>query len=104
MSTFVRASKFRHVYSDPPRLDATYQNLRLSTATGEQNYIKANGLFFATGLSVSFLSDCEIFLFLCLSQHPLQNFFDAAVSHTSLILYTGNLIVMLFHQYIKPIL
>ena len=53
MSTFVRASKFRHVYCDPPRLDATYQNLRLSTATGEQNYIKANGLFLATGLSVS---------------------------------------------------
>jgi Domain of unknown function (DUF1899) len=30
----------------------TYQNLRLSTATGEQNYIKANPLFFAVGLAV----------------------------------------------------
>ena len=53
MSTFVRASKFRHVYCDPPRLDAQYTNLRLSTATGEQNYIKANSLFLATGVQVS---------------------------------------------------
>lgn len=51
MSTFVRASKFRHVFCDPPRPDATWQNLRLSTVTGEQNYIKANPLYFAVGLS-----------------------------------------------------
>ena len=53
MSTFVRASKFRHVYCDPPRLDAQYTNLRLSTATGEQNYIKANSLFLAYGAQVT---------------------------------------------------
>ena len=52
MSTFVRASKFRHVFCDPPRIDATFQPLRVSTATGEQNYIKANSLFFATGIQV----------------------------------------------------
>ena len=51
MSHFVRASKFRHVFSDPPRPDATYMNLRLSTVTGEQNYIKANSLYFAVGIS-----------------------------------------------------
>jgi len=50
MSSFVRASKFRHVYCDPPRPDSTFQNLRLSTVTGEQNYIKANSLFFAVGV------------------------------------------------------
>lgn len=46
----MRASKFRHVFCDPARLDATYQNIRLSTVTGEQNYIKANSLYFAVGL------------------------------------------------------
>lgn len=50
MSNFVRASKFRHVFCDPPRPDATFQNLRLSTVTGEQNYIKANTKYFAIGL------------------------------------------------------
>jgi coronin-1B/1C/6 len=50
MSSFVRSSKFRHVFCDPPRPDATFQNLRLSTVTGEQNYIKANPLYFAVGL------------------------------------------------------
>ena len=52
MSSFVRASKFRHVFSDAPRPDTTFQNLRLSTVTGEQNYIKANPLFFAVGTQV----------------------------------------------------
>jgi len=49
----VRTSKFRHVYCDPPRPDATFTNLRLSTVTGEQNYIKANSKYFAVGLEVS---------------------------------------------------
>jgi len=52
MSTFVRASKFRHVFAEHPRPDATFQNLRLSTVTGDQNYIKANPLFFAVGVQV----------------------------------------------------
>ena len=50
MSSFVRSSKFRHVFCDPARPDTTFQNLRLSTLTGQQNYIKANPLFFAIGL------------------------------------------------------
>lgn len=50
MSSFVRSSKFRHVFCDPPRPDSTFQNLRLSTVTGEQNYIKANPHYFAVGL------------------------------------------------------
>lgn len=51
MSTFIRASKFRHVFCENPRPDAIYSNLRTSTVTGEQNYIKANELFFATGVA-----------------------------------------------------
>lgn len=53
MASLVRASKFRHVYCDAPRIDATFQNLRLSTVTGEQNYIKASAHYFAVGLQVS---------------------------------------------------
>uniref|UniRef100_A0A7S3H1X9 Coronin n=1 Tax=Spumella elongata TaxID=89044 RepID=A0A7S3H1X9_9STRA len=51
MSSFVRSSKFRHVFCDPPRVDAQFTNLRLSTVTGEQNYIKANPKYFAVALS-----------------------------------------------------
>ena len=50
MAQFIRASKYRHVFCDPPRPDATFQNLRLSTITGDQNYIKANNLYFAVGV------------------------------------------------------
>lgn len=49
MAGLVRASKFRHIFCDPPRPDATFQNIRVSTVTGEQNYIKANAKFFAVG-------------------------------------------------------
>jgi coronin-1B/1C/6 len=50
MSNFIRASKYRHVFCDNPRTDATFTNLRLSTVTGEQNYIKANPNYFAVGV------------------------------------------------------
>lgn len=53
MAGLVRASKFRHIFCDPPRPDATFQNIRVSTVTGEQNYIKANPKFFAVGTQVS---------------------------------------------------
>lgn len=52
MAGLVRASKFRHVYCDQPKVENTYQNLRLSTVTGEQNYIKANSSYFVVGLQV----------------------------------------------------
>lgn len=52
MAGLVRASKFRHIFCDPPRPDATFQNIRVSTVTGEQNYIKANPKFFAVGTQV----------------------------------------------------
>jgi len=50
MSHFVRASKYRHVYVDPPKIEDTFQGFRLSTATGEQQYIKGNTKFFAVAL------------------------------------------------------
>ena len=82
MSTFVRASKFRHVFCEHPRMDATFQNLRLSTVTGEQNYIKANPLFFAVGVQVGYSKNPGIFwrtrlrplsLSHCLTNNPLPN-------------------------------
>lgn len=88
MSTFVRASKFRHVYCDPPRLDATYQNLRLSTATGEQNYIKANGLFLATGLSVSNPQFNKILVCIIIVNLDLQGtFYNLRVVEVHLLSY-----------------
>ncbi len=52
MAGLVRASKYKNVYCDAPRPEATYTNFRLSTVAGEQNFIKANNLFFAVGLQV----------------------------------------------------
>lgn len=50
MSNFVRQSKYRHVFVDPPKDEATFKNLRLATTTGEQSYIKGNTKFFAVAL------------------------------------------------------
>lgn len=50
MSHFVRQSKFRHVYVEPSKIEKCYTNLRLATATGEQNYIKGNTKFFAVSI------------------------------------------------------
>ncbi len=51
--------KYKNVYCDPPRPEATWQSLRLSTVTGEQNYIKANNKFFAIGLQVFYYFLCN---------------------------------------------
>jgi len=50
MSSFIRTSKYRHVFCDAPRTDAIFSNLRLSTVTGDQSYIKSNGLYFAVAV------------------------------------------------------
>jgi hypothetical protein len=47
MSHFAHASKYRHVYVDPPKIKGTCQGFRPSTATGEQQYIKGNTKCFA---------------------------------------------------------
>lgn len=50
MSNFVRSSKYRHVFCNTPKIDCTWSNLRLSTVTGDQSYIKSNGLYFAVAV------------------------------------------------------
>jgi len=50
MSSFVRASKFRHVYCEPHKPEDEWAGFRLSTATGEQTYIKGNKKFFSVSL------------------------------------------------------
>lgn len=51
MSRFVRASKVRHVFCKPPKADQAYSGFRLSTATGDHNYIKANTKYMAFPVS-----------------------------------------------------
>ena len=46
-------SKFKNVYCDNPNPDVIYTNLRVSSATGEQNYIQCNSKFFCFATSVS---------------------------------------------------
>jgi coronin-1B/1C/6 len=43
--------QFKHVYVEPAKPDLCYTNYKLSSATGEQNYIKGNTKFFAVALS-----------------------------------------------------
>uniref|UniRef100_A0A7S2XV61 Coronin n=1 Tax=Fibrocapsa japonica TaxID=94617 RepID=A0A7S2XV61_9STRA len=50
MSFFVRQSKYRHVFCEPAAPQNTYTALRISTVTGEHNYIKGNTKFFAVSL------------------------------------------------------
>jgi coronin-1B/1C/6 len=47
MSRFVRQSKVRHVYCVAGKPEEQYSNFRLSTATGDHNYIKANTQYLA---------------------------------------------------------
>lgn len=45
-----RSSKYRHVFCDPPKGDACHTGFRLSTVTGDQQYIKASSRYFAVAL------------------------------------------------------
>lgn len=51
MSRFVRQSKVRHLYASEPKPEEQYQNFKLSTATGDHNYIKGNSQYFGIGIS-----------------------------------------------------
>lgn len=44
------SSKFRHVYCDAPKTEACHTGFRLSTVTGDQQYIKASANYFAVAL------------------------------------------------------
>jgi coronin-1B/1C/6 len=50
MSKFVRQSKVRHLFAQECKPEETYQNFKLSTATGDHNYIKGNGLYFGVAI------------------------------------------------------
>lgn len=47
MSRFVRQSKVRHLFGTGDKKENTYTHLRLSSATGDGQYIKANSKYFA---------------------------------------------------------
>lgn len=46
----IRTSKYRHVFCDQPKPEFCFQDFRLSTVTGDQQYIKASAKFFAVGM------------------------------------------------------
>ena len=51
MSNFVRSSKYRHVYCDPPKPHQTISGFRLSSTTGEQSYIKCSSKYLSVSVS-----------------------------------------------------
>mmetsp|Transcript_5170 Transcript_5170/g.6885 ORF Transcript_5170/g.6885 Transcript_5170/m.6885 type:complete len:446 (+) Transcript_5170:63-1400(+) len=53
MSRFVRHSKYRHVFGEPLKQEHQYLNLRLSSSTGDHNYIKANEKYFAVSVAAA---------------------------------------------------
>mmetsp|Transcript_4273 Transcript_4273/g.8989 ORF Transcript_4273/g.8989 Transcript_4273/m.8989 type:complete len:451 (+) Transcript_4273:224-1576(+) len=51
MSGFkLRTSKYRHVFCDQPKPEECFTEFRLSTVTGDQQYVKASAKYFAVGL------------------------------------------------------
>ena len=50
MSHFVRQSKYRHIFVDPPKSQECFSGFRFSTSVGEQSYIKANEKYFSVAL------------------------------------------------------
>mmetsp|Transcript_35485 Transcript_35485/g.85618 ORF Transcript_35485/g.85618 Transcript_35485/m.85618 type:complete len:470 (-) Transcript_35485:333-1742(-) len=46
----IRTSKYRHVFCDAPKQESCHTGFRLSTVTGDQQYIKASSKYFAVAL------------------------------------------------------
>lgn len=46
----VRSSSYRHLFADRPKTEDMFQGFRISTSTGEQQYIKANSKYFAVAV------------------------------------------------------
>jgi hypothetical protein len=61
-SSRIRASKFRHVYATQVKIENTFHNLRVSNISGDQNFIKANHLFFAIGIEVNQIYNHSFYL------------------------------------------
>lgn len=51
----VRVSKFRNIFSNPAKNEQIYSNIRVANISGDQNFIRANHLFFAVPIDVSLL-------------------------------------------------
>ncbi|CAB9509238.1 Coronin-1B [Seminavis robusta] len=47
----IRKSKYRHVYCDAPKVEQCWTDFRMSTVTGDQQYIKASTKYFAVGMA-----------------------------------------------------
>lgn len=45
----IRKSKYRHVFCDAPKVEFCWTDFRLSTVTGDQQYIKASTKYFCVG-------------------------------------------------------
>lgn len=77
-------------------MDSTFQNLRLSTTTGEQNYIKANPLYFAVGTQVCwFTSLIRIFKNHLLFTHFFIHSSNALAVNASQRVVEGRLLLFL---------
>ena len=63
MSRFVRASKVRHLFGTGDKKENNYTHLRLSSATGDGQYIKANSKYFAVSYGASGGGDCAVIPF-----------------------------------------
>jgi coronin-1B/1C/6 len=50
MSHFVRASKYRHVFVETPKLESCFTAVPVSTTSGEQSYIKGNTKYAAVAV------------------------------------------------------
>eukprot|EP00581_Thalassiosira_minuscula_P013502 CAMPEP_0183719592 /NCGR_PEP_ID=MMETSP0737-20130205/12454_1 /TAXON_ID=385413 /ORGANISM="Thalassiosira miniscula, Strain CCMP1093" /LENGTH=459 /DNA_ID=CAMNT_0025949313 /DNA_START=60 /DNA_END=1439 /DNA_ORIENTATION=- len=46
----IRTSKYRHVFCDAPKQEMCHTGFRLSTVTGDQQYVKASSKYFAVAL------------------------------------------------------
>lgn len=46
----IRSSKYRHVFCDTPKPEHCFTGIRLSTVTGDQQYIKASAKYYAVAL------------------------------------------------------
>lgn len=47
----IRKSKYRHVFCDAPKVEQCWTDFRMSTVTGDQQYVKASTKYFAVGMA-----------------------------------------------------
>jgi len=47
----IRKSKYRHIFCDPPKPEQCFTGFRMTTVTGDQQYVKASAKYFSVGLA-----------------------------------------------------